>query len=160
VRIESVLLSDVAREVARELSAVAEEKNMTIRTETPEEISPIMIDRDLTKQCIINLVENAIKYNQTGNNVIILLTEETGQMRTGVVDHGIGIGESEVDMVFEKFYRAYSGDDRSVPGSGLGLTFVRGSRGCPGRESVGREQVRRGINIFYPVSKKNMQGSP
>jgi signal transduction histidine kinase len=125
IRTVPVMLSDAVKEVARELRAVAEENGITLRAEMPEEISPVTIDRDLTKQCLINLIENAIKYSPPGKDVIIRLIEEIDHIRTEIIDHGIGIREEEVGKVFEKFYRAYSGDTRNIQGSGLGLTFVK-----------------------------------
>jgi len=125
VRMAPAVLSGIVKEVADELRAAGEENGITLRTETPEQISAAMIDRDLTKQCIINLVENAIKYSPPGKEVIIKLVEENDHVGAKVVDFGIGIREEEMGKIFEKFYRARSRDVRNLGGSGLGLTFVK-----------------------------------
>ena len=125
IKMAPVMLSDAVKEAVYELKAFAEERGITIRAESPEEISQVMIDRDLTKQCLINLIENAVKYSRRGKVVVIRLVEEVDRVRIDVIDHGIGIRQEEVDMVFEKFYRGHSDDTRDIQGSGLGLTFVK-----------------------------------
>jgi CHASE2 domain-containing sensor protein len=125
IRIVPDSVSDIVKEVAIELKAIANEKNIVICSEIPDEMSQVMIDRDLTKQSIINLVENAIKYSTLGKSVIIKLIEETEQIRIDIIDQGTGIKEKDICRVFEKFYRATSDDTEDIKGSGLGLTFVK-----------------------------------
>lgn len=156
VRTASVVLSDVVREVAHELKVFAEENGITISTEIPGEISPVMIDRDLTKQCLINLVENAIKYSPPGREVILKLTEEIEHIRADTIDHGIGIREEEADMVFEKFYRASSDDTKHIQGSGLGLTFVREAVSAQGGKVsvVSRYGEGSKFSVIFPKKKE------
>lgn len=156
IRMEPVMLLDVVTEAAHELRALAEEKGITIHIEAPEEKGPVMIDRDLTKQCLINLLENAIKYSPPGKDVIIRLVEEIDHVRTEIIDHGIGIREEEVDMVFEKFYRADSGDTRNIQGSGLGLTFVKEAVGAQGGKVSVKSRYGEGSNfsILFPKTHR------
>jgi len=160
ITLAPVMLSHAAKEVAHELRPVAEENGITIRAEMPEEISSVMIDRDLTKQCLINLIENAIKYSPPGKDVIIRLVEEIDHVRTEIIDHGMGIREEEVDMVFEKFYRAHSGDTRNIQGSGLGLTFVKEAVGAQGGKVSVKSRYGEGskFSIVFPKTHKREGG--
>ncbi|MCX5813315.1 MAG: CHASE2 domain-containing protein [Proteobacteria bacterium] len=125
IKITSTTIPDIVEEVVLELKAIAGEKNITIGSEIPGETNPVMIDRDLTKQCLVNLVENAIKYSPQGGNVTIRLIEDIEQIQVDIVDHGIGIREKDIDRIFDKFYRAASDGTENIKGSGLGLTFVK-----------------------------------
>jgi signal transduction histidine kinase len=125
VNLTSVILSDVVKEVAFELKPIAESVGITINSEIPAEIGPAVVDRDLTKQCLINLLENAIKYSSPGKEVIIRLTEEPEHLKAEIIDQGIGIREEDVVRVFDKFYRAQPDGLGNREGSGLGLTFVK-----------------------------------
>jgi signal transduction histidine kinase/CHASE2 domain-containing sensor protein len=125
IRIMPVVLSDIVREIAREMQTIAGTKDIRIVTEIPEITNTIKIDRDLTKQCLVNLVENAIKYSPKGKYITLRIVKETGSVRVDVIDNGVGIREEDIGRVFEKFYRAASNGMENIKGSGLGLTFVK-----------------------------------
>lgn len=125
IKITSVNLKSVAEEVASALKPIGDTNRISIDTDLPEMIDDIMVDRDLTKQCIFNLVENAIKYSPSGKNVIIKLTDEQNQLKIDIIDHGHGIKKEDIGRVFEKFFRSSSDKTKNIKGSGLGLTFVK-----------------------------------
>ena len=158
IRMEPVMLSDTVKEAVYELKAFAEERGITISAETPEEISRVMIDRDLTKQCFINLIENGIKYSQRGKVVTARLVEEVDHVRIDIIDHGIGIREEEVDLVFDKFYRGHSDDTREIQGSGLGLTFVKEAVGAQGGKVSVESRYGEGskFSILFPKTLRGM----
>jgi signal transduction histidine kinase len=132
ITIEPVALAETAREVIRELGVIAGEKGIMLRLETPEIMAPAMADSDLVKQCIMNLAENAIKYSESGKDVVVRLAEEADCIRIETIDSGTGIREEELGRVFEKFYRARSSEKKGVSGSGLGLAFVKQAVGAQG----------------------------
>ncbi len=125
VRISPVNLIEVIKEVAHASTPIGDTNKISIHTEVPERIEDIMIDRDLTKQCIFNLVENAIKYSPPERDVIIRLTDEGYDVRVDVIDHGYGIREEDMGRIFDKFFRSSSPKTKNIKGSGLGLTFVK-----------------------------------
>ncbi|MEO8163643.1 MAG: sensor histidine kinase, partial [Ilumatobacteraceae bacterium] len=69
-------------------------------------------------RALSNLVDNAMKFDQTGQPVEIFIREK----RVSVIDHGPGISDTDKPLVFDRFYRA--GATRALPGSGLGLAIV------------------------------------
>lgn len=77
------------------------------------------------KQLIINLVDNAIKYNRQAGMVEVKLWEENGQVNITVKDTGLGIPEEHLDRLFERFYRVDKARSRDVGGTGLGLAIVK-----------------------------------
>ena len=121
----SVNMNDVVREVASALKPIGDTNGITIHADIPDKTGDIVIDRDLTKQCIFNLVENAIKYSPSGKDVIIKLTSEPDHLKVDIIDHGYGIKEDDLNKVFEKFFRSSSDKTKNIKGSGLGLTFVK-----------------------------------
>ena len=91
---------------------------------------------------ISNLVENAIKYS--GNEVCIRISASLteGRLVIQVADNGFGISLQDQLHIFDKFYRSEQVIDRSLPGIGLGLSYVKlmveGSwRGCECRKYIG-----------------------
>lgn len=77
------------------------------------------------EQLLINLIENAIKYNQPGGTVRVSVygTEKNAYLL--VSDTGIGIAEEHIPRLFERFYRVDKGRSRSMGGTGLGLAIVK-----------------------------------
>jgi len=125
LRLLPVMLTEVATEVVHGLLPAAGEKGTDILLEAPARLTVLMIDRDLTKQCILNLCENAIKYSPPKSLVTVRLSEQAGTITVEVEDNGYGIDPDDLDKVFRKFFRSQSESTRDVPGSGLGLSFVK-----------------------------------
>jgi two-component system sensor histidine kinase KdpD len=82
------------------------------------------LDSVLIEQVLINLLENAIKYTPSGSPIEISATRARDAVTVTIADRGPGIPPGDVQRVFDKFYRARSGDGSG--GVGLGLTICRG----------------------------------
>jgi two-component system phosphate regulon sensor histidine kinase PhoR len=72
-----------------------------------------------------NLIENAIKYSNDKVNIEIKVGQDKRKIRVSVQDDGIGIPVTEQDKVFTKFYRGNNIPDKTIPGIGLGLSYVK-----------------------------------
>jgi PAS domain S-box-containing protein len=85
----------------------------------------VVCDQDKLRQVLTNLIDNAVKYSPDGGNVEIRLDTENGKCLIEVEDEGLGIPSSELERIFEKFYRLDPQQTRGVGGSGLGLYICR-----------------------------------
>src|SRR5437588_769342 len=81
-------------------------------------------DRERLRQVLANLLENAIKYSPSGDEVEVRAQQENGKVRISVADHGPGIPHDQQRLIFEKFGRADIAGG-SKPGTGLGLFIAR-----------------------------------
>ncbi|CAG0946974.1 two-component system, NarL family, sensor histidine kinase EvgS [Anaerolineae bacterium] len=86
----------------------------------------ILMDDQLIERVLNNLLSNAIKYSPKGGTITVHLTEDPTQILIQVEDEGIGIPETELGRIFERFYRVPNEVTQSVGGVGLGLALVRG----------------------------------
>ncbi len=86
----------------------------------PTEQLEVMGDADRLKQVFINIIDNAVKYTESGGQVLIAQTTEEGCVRITVTDTGVGIPAADLDRVKEKFYKA----NKTVRGSGIGLAVA------------------------------------
>ncbi|WP_125154636.1 two-component system histidine kinase PnpS [Clostridium rectalis] len=102
----------------------ADKKNVKLHTNYNKNVM-ILGDKDRFKQMIINLVDNAIKYNNDNGEVFINVSKKDNNCIIRVKDTGVGIPEEHVDRVFERFYRVDKARSRAQGGTGLGLAIVK-----------------------------------
>jgi two-component system phosphate regulon sensor histidine kinase PhoR len=79
----------------------------------------------LLEQAIVNLLENAIKYSESGGEVHLSAAPENGEVVILVKDQGCGIPAEHLPRIFERFYRVDRGRSRKLGGTGLGLSIVK-----------------------------------
>jgi two-component system sensor histidine kinase KdpD len=85
----------------------------------------LSLDPVLFEQVLFNLLDNAAKYAPAGTEIRVSGQQENGLVRVQVSDEGEGIRPSDLERIFDKFYRVYAGDSRRA-GTGLGLAICRG----------------------------------
>ncbi len=102
----------------------AHKLNLLFILDLPDTLPRIRGDRKQLKQAFINLLNNAVKFNNIGGEIILTAKAEQDHLVIKISDTGLGIPEDERSKIFEKFYRVQSHRDR-VPGTGLGLSVVK-----------------------------------
>ncbi len=125
VAIERIRLDKVAYDVCDMLSIHAGEKQVEIHSHLNEKPVFIMGNPDRVEQMLINLVENAIKYNNPGGSVTVQVFANEKEANVTISDTGIGIAEENLPRLFERFYRVDKGRSRQMGGTGLGLAIVK-----------------------------------
>ena len=115
-------LSGVSRESAEILEALGESLGVTVAVSIQAGID-VTGDAVALKQMILNLGDNAVKYTPPGGRVWLRLRRDDEQAVLDVTDTGIGIAPDELPRIFDRFYRAPSGD--SARGTGLGLAIAK-----------------------------------
>lgn len=83
------------------------------------------VDRSRMQQVMTNLVSNAVKYSNENGRVRIVIGETEDTAVISVEDDGIGIGQEDIKMIFERFYRTDKSRNRKTGGAGIGLTIVK-----------------------------------
>ncbi|MDB5005544.1 MAG: fixL 3 [Mucilaginibacter sp.] len=114
-------LVKLSEEITEEMQMVAKQNQNIIYQHTGLK-SMITLDQNLLKNCVINLIANAIKYS--GENTFIEFNTEINRDNCIITvrDNGIGIPETDQKHLFEAFFRAHN--TGNIPGTGLGLNIV------------------------------------
>ncbi len=120
---EAVNVFKVCCDVKELLCEQATEKSITIKVSGA--CGEILAGYDRIKELIINLVDNAIKYNNIGGRVNITVNDDNKFVKLIVEDTGIGIPKKYQARVFERFYRVDKGRSKVSGGTGLGLSIVK-----------------------------------
>lgn len=117
-------LFPLAQEAVKATSAAAAVKRVTVRNLVPPGLT-VAADRDKLAQVLINLLDNAAKYNRDGGEVKLSASDEAGAVKVLVEDNGPGIPAAHLPHIFERFYRVDKARSRELGGTGLGLSIVK-----------------------------------
>jgi len=116
-------LALMLRELLEDVEIIAAEKSISIETTLPESL-PIKADADFLRQLLLNLLENALKYNEQHGWVKIHATGTKQECAVTIANSGPGIPAPESPFIFDRFYRV-SHRDKGGKGHGLGLSICR-----------------------------------
>lgn len=124
IKKEYINVDDLINDVFLLIKSQAESKKIKLTLEG-DKIDNILGDGDKFKQMLINLIDNAVKYNHLGGYVKILCKSYDKYFTITVKDNGVGIPKSEISRLFERFYRVDKARSRANGGTGLGLAIVK-----------------------------------
>ena len=119
---------DIREVVADAIERLAEAADLKgVELERPVDGDPLTVvgERLQLESAVFNLIDNAVKYCERGNRVEVRLAEGAGLVAVAVQDNGVGIPITELERVFERFYRVDKARSRDTGGTGLGLSIVR-----------------------------------
>jgi len=119
-------LPELIAEVVAEMEPIIARSKLTVSTQVSPKIGPIRSDRQKTKQIVLNLLSNALKFTPKGS-VTIRVERGDGQktVAIAVADTGIGISPADREKIFEDFRQVDSTVARPYGGTGLGLSICR-----------------------------------
>jgi two-component system phosphate regulon sensor histidine kinase PhoR len=116
---------EAIKSVCSSIHALAEKHQVHFEATLPDQKAEIFGDEASVIQIVTNLCENAIKYTPAGGNVSLTVELDAQSLRIRVVDTGIGIPESEIPHIFDRFYRVEKSRNSKYGGSGLGLSITK-----------------------------------
>ncbi|MDS0527563.1 HAMP domain-containing histidine kinase [Clostridium sp. SHJSY1] len=148
---EVVKLDELLKVMYEDFYLMSKEKNINIKYNVESSGSyEIACDKDKLKQVFINIISNAIKFNNSNGEVLINVFQSNERIVVEIEDNGIGIKKEDLPFIFERLYRG----DRSrhlVEGSGIGLTIVKNILDLHSAniEVVSDEEKGTKIKIFF-----------
>jgi signal transduction histidine kinase len=130
------------------IQAQSEGKNLIINS--PEPHLRIIGDRKLLELALSNLLDNALKFTSSGDEVEVGADKDESQIQLWVRDTGPGIPPNELQLIFERFYR---GRNAKIEGSGLGLAMVKSVVIAHGGEVqvISEPEMGSEFRIIFPV---------
>jgi two-component system phosphate regulon sensor histidine kinase PhoR len=125
---QEMYLRDVVLDVVESLQYKAQKENVEIIVKDFDKNLQVRADRNQSKQVLINLIENGIKYNREGGHVEVGIRENRknkDKIWLYISDTGIGIDTKDIARVTERFFRVDKSRSREKGGTGLGLSIVK-----------------------------------
>ena len=113
----------LAEQVVERLSPAAKQVGIDLRLQG----SPCLIDGvpQMLEEILVNLCDNAIKYNRENGSVTVAITPRENDVLLAVTDTGMGIAYEDQERVFERFFRGDKSHSKQITGTGLGLSIVK-----------------------------------
>jgi len=149
---DHISLADMAEEVICDLTALADKKDITI-SQNPG-TAEIIGNDTLVYRAIYNLVENAIKYNNTGGKVTVSIKEDSEYASVIIRDNGPGIEQEDWQHIFEPFFRIDKSRSRDMGGAGLGLALVKEIARQHGGDVYVVQSSKNGTQIALKLRRK------
>ncbi|MBO1263423.1 HAMP domain-containing protein [Proteiniclasticum sp. SCR006] len=123
MQMEPLNLTEVLNDAVRSMQTLGKKKDIDLIYDNPYETLLFHGDYGRIRQMITAVLDNAIKFSPSRDQVKIDAAVSEGILRVCVTDHGKGIDEEDLEHIFERFYRHKNSD--SVTGTGLGLAIVK-----------------------------------
>lgn len=152
LRPEPTDLRDLMERSARRFASIHPEHSLQI--DRPEQLPVLDADPSLVRRVLDNLLDNAAKYSDTTEPILIAASAGDDHVLLTVSDRGVGVDESELEKIFEAFYRAESARTRYVEGTGIGLALCKGIADAHGGSITATRREGGGLTIelILPLS--------
>lgn len=122
---ETVRLPQLIKEELPQIKSAAKSRGITVNVSLPEHFPALRLDENKIRQVVMNFMDNATFYSNSGGNIDIELSQDGEYATFTVKDDGIGVPEKEQAKVFTKFFRASNARHVRPDGTGLGLFMAK-----------------------------------
>lgn len=124
MNVEVCSITALTEEVCEKLQPLAENKDIAFVFSKLDDDLSMPADRDRMTEAIYNILDNSIKYTESGGTVKVELMRDLGNIIVRISDTGIGIPKDEIQKIFDRFYRVDKARARDTGGTGLGLSIA------------------------------------
>jgi two-component system, OmpR family, sensor kinase len=122
--LESFSLTELIRSVLEDFSPLMSDAQIRLEVQMPERLD-MRGDKDKIRRMLINIIDNAVKYNRANGEIRLEAGEKDGSVHLAVINTGPGIPKDEREKVFEQFHRVEKSRSPERGGAGLGLAIVK-----------------------------------
>ncbi|OGW85241.1 MAG: hypothetical protein A3C35_04735 [Omnitrophica bacterium RIFCSPHIGHO2_02_FULL_46_11] len=149
---EPIDLKDEIAKVVAQFEPFLKQKKVAVENNiSKQETLRVTADRDRLKQVLINLLDNAIKFNREGGRIILKAERNGNQVRVSIEDTGVGIAREAIPRVFERFFRVDEARSREAGGAGLGLSIVKHIIEAHGGTVSCNSELGKGSQFFFTL---------
>jgi PAS domain S-box-containing protein len=150
----TVNIVSLTEDLASNFRSAIERAGMTLIIKSERIDDTVLVDIDMWEKIMLNLLSNAFKYSDTGT-IEVAITKKGDFVCVSVTDSGVGIPESEIEKIFERFHRVQNVKGRTQEGTGIGLAMVRELIKLLGGTITVKSKVGKGsvFTVSLPLNK-------
>lgn len=154
-KLEIFNINRLIKKVINKLSVDSIEHNLNLIFNENTDYSYVNADIFQIEQVLTNLITNAIKYTPPNNNIIVSISEINSKYMVSIINEGGKIEDSDLNKLFNKFYRADKSRKRTNNSTGLGLSIVKNILELHNFEfSLGN--IKNGVEFVFYMPKENI----
>ena len=147
-------LGALAKECQKKLAIEIKKKKHHVECLVTADVPPVFADKDDIQRVILNILTNSIKYTPDGGNIKIYVGFVFNDAYIKIIDNGIGIPESDLNRIFERFYRVDKSRSREMGGTGLGLSIAKEILDKNGGSIDIKSEVNKGTEVVIKIPTK------
>lgn len=155
--VETINVTDLLHELYKRYEPEAMTKKLTLNLDAPEGLPDVLTSRLYLEEILQNFITNSLKYTKAGSVTIAAKMTEGGKVCFAVSDTGIGMSKTDLNHIFEKFYRSEDYRTRETSGTGLGLYVVHKLAEKLGTKIVVESRLNHGSTFSFELPKQGTQ---
>jgi two-component system phosphate regulon sensor histidine kinase PhoR len=154
LQLSNVRLSELFAAIVRDWAKKFAEKKLSVDVSVASDLPTIRADETRLQEVLYNLLDNTLKYSRPGGKIRLQAQKRGDEIALIVSDTGVGISETDLPRIFERFYRADKARSRKLGGTGLGLSIVKHIAQMHGGRVEAESELGRGttIRVMLPVN--------
>jgi len=156
VVLEDINVNSFFNQLAEELQTITKDKQ-TIKTTISTDKNIVQSDTNILRNIIFNLISNAIKYSNEGQDILLNIYIEQESMIINIIDYGMGIPKDDQKDLFNRFFRAKNA--LNYKGTGLGLNIVKSYLGLLKGNITFESKENKGTKFIIEIPIKNGKNS-
>lgn len=147
LQLSDVRLSELFAAIVHDWAKKFAERRLSVDITIAANLPIIRADEIRLQEVLYNLLDNSLKYTQPGGKIRLQAQKHGDEIALSVSDTGLGISETDLPRVFERFYRADKARSRELGGTGLGLSIVKHITQMHGGRVEAESELGRGTTI-------------
>lgn len=152
-RTENLYLDDIIRDALKHVNSYRKDNQIQVELSEPYVVKG---DVHLVSRVLLNMVDNSIRYTQTGSTIVISAREENERIAVEVSDNGPGITDADKEKIFDLHFKTSNNNGDSRRGLGLGLSLCRTIIQALGGEIYVKDRQPNGAVFGFTLWKGNM----
>lgn len=156
IKKEPLEILPIVSETAQLMKPQADEKDIEMAMDIPDNLPLVLIDGDRTRQIITNLLSNSIKFTPEKGKISVKIQDEKEHLQVSISDTGIGIPPDKIRKIFDKFEQVKEVRERvkGPKGTGLGLAIVKSLVEAQGGKIRVESEVGKGSTFYFTLPKQ------
>ena len=156
IKMSNYNIVEIIEDITMSITQYAQQRGIKLIFDTEEEDIVIGCDPEKIERIILNLLSNAIKYTDPGGEIKVSITNNDERVFVSVKDNGVGISESSINKIFERFAQDSSNFSRRCEGSGIGLSLVKSLVEMHGGNITVKSKVNEGSEFKFELLNKKV----
>ncbi|NLM76462.1 MAG: HAMP domain-containing histidine kinase [Clostridiaceae bacterium] len=156
IKLNNYDIVKLVRNITESIKKYTEAKGIDLVFSSEPESSIIACDPDMIERIILNLISNAIKFTDENGEITVRISEKEESILLSVKDTGIGIPQSKLNCIFERFKQADETLNRNPDGTGIGLSLVKAFVEAHNGNISVKSEVMKGTEFIIELPKKTV----